>query len=158
MSRRISPHSLSLLRSISDDAREILKLTKPYRPPMPSDIQTGSQILLHLPDVRSPVQYLIDMGLRPNIARHISSVYMEFVSRYSQVFRSHFRRVIRGGCHLAPEYYHDLFIVQFKGTIQVWGSQLMSTVRAWLCRAGLPPTAPHPQCVDVSVTLRSSFA
>ena len=153
MSRRFSPLSLSLLRSISDDAREILMLTKPYRPPMASDIQTGPHVLLHLPDVRSPVQYLIDMGLRPALARHISSVYIEFVARYRQVFKSHFRRIIRDGCHLHPDHYRNVFIVQFKGTIQVWESQIVSTVCVWLCQAGLSPTVSHPQCMNVSATI-----
>ncbi|KAI0257183.1 hypothetical protein BJV78DRAFT_1357307, partial [Lactifluus subvellereus] len=148
MSRRFSSHSL--LRGIFDKARKLRILTNPHRPSLASEIQTLSQVLLHLPDVRSPVQYLIDMGLRPTLARHISSVYMEFVARYRQVFRSHFRRVIRGGCH-QPEYYRDIFIIQFRGTIQVWESRIMSTVWVWLCQAGLPPAASHPQCVDIRV-------
>jgi hypothetical protein len=155
MPRRISSHPL--LRGIVDKAHELQVLTKLHWPSPVSEIRTGSQVLLHLPDVQSPIQYLIEMGLRPTLARHISSIYMEFVARFTQVFRSHFRRVIR---RLPPStlYYRDIFIIQFKGTIQVWESQLMSTVHAWLCRTGLPWTASHPQCMDVSATLRSSFA
>ena len=153
MSRRLFSHSL--LRRIRDEAREIRVLTNPHCPSPAPEIRTISQVLLHLPDVRSPVQYLIDMGLRPTLARYISSVYMEFVTRYRQVFRSHFRRVIHGGCHLQSEYYRDIFIVQFRGTIQVWESQFISTVWVWLCRVGLPPAASHPQCMDVSVHLHN---
>jgi hypothetical protein len=156
MSRRLSSHSF--LRGISDKARENLTLTKPRRPSTVSEIRTDAQVLLHLPDVQSPFQYLIDMGLRPTLAQRISSVYMKFVARYRQVFSTHCRRVIRGGCHIEPEYYREMFIIQFKGTIQVWGYQIMSIVWDWLCRAGLPPTASHPQCLDVSATLQNSFA
>jgi hypothetical protein len=133
-------------------------LTGPHQPPLAFEIQTESQVLLlYLPDVRSPVQYLIDMGLRPTLARHISSVYMEFVARHRQVFRSYFHRVIRGGCR-QPEYCREMFIVQFKWTIQVWESQIMSTVWNWLYRAGLSPTAYHPQCMDVSATFQNSLS
>jgi hypothetical protein len=152
MSRILSSHSL--LRGISDEAREILMLTKPYRPLPVSDICTENEVLLHLPDVQSPVQYLIDMGLNPSLATHISSVYMEFIARHRQVFKFYFRRIIRGGCHLQPEYYRDSLIIQFRGMIQVWGSQIMSTARIWLCRAGLHPTASHPQGMDVSAILQ----
>jgi hypothetical protein len=140
---------ISSLRTIFDGAREILMFTAPHLPSPVSETET--QLQLHLPDVQSPFQYLVGMGLTPTLARHISSVYMEFVARYRQVFRSHFRRVIYGGCHLQPEYYRDMFIIQFRGVIKAWGSQVMSTVRVWLCRAGLPPTASHPQIIDVSV-------
>ena len=152
MSRRFSSYAIP--RGIFDQAREIRMLTSPRWPSPSSAICTESQILLHLPEVRSPVQYLIDMGLRPTLARHISDVYLEFVSRYRQVFRSHFRRVIREGCY-QPEYYRDIFTIQFRRTIKVRASQIMSTVWAWLCQAGLPLAASHPQCMDVSVSLQN---
>lgn len=124
MSRRLFSHSL--LRRIRDEAREIRMLTSPHLPSLASEIPIESQALLHLPDVQSPIQYLIDMGLRPTLARHMSNVYMEFVARYKQVFISHFRRVIHGGCHRQTEYRRDIFIIQFKRTIHVWSSQMMS--------------------------------
>ena len=153
MSRIFSSHSL--LQDIFDEARDIRTLTSPRHASLASEIGTGSQVLLHLPDVRSPVRYLIDMGLRPALARHITRVYMKFVARYRQVFGSHFRRVIHGGCHLQPEYYRDMFVVQFKRTIQVWESQIMSTVCVWLCRARLTPATSHPQCMNVSAPFKT---
>jgi hypothetical protein len=156
MSKRFSSHSL--LRIISDEAREIRVLTKLHRPSRVSATRTESQVLLHFPDVQSPVQYLIDMGLRPTLARHISSIYMEFIARHKQVFRSYFRRITRGGCHLQPEYYRDMFIIQFRGAVKVWECQVMSIVWDWLCRAGLTPTASHPRCMDVSASFQDTFA
>lgn len=152
MSKRLFPHSL--LRGIFDEAREIRVLTSLHRPSPTSDIRTVS---LHLPDVRSPVQYLISMGLRPTVARHVANIFMEFVARYRRIFRSHFRRAIHGNCH-QPEYYRDIFIIQFKGAIQLWESQIMSTVWVWLCRVGLSPAASHPQCMDVSAPLQNLLA
>ena len=138
MSRRLFPRSL--LRGIFDVSREIRMLTSPHQA---SGNQTAS--LLHLPDVQAPTQYLVDMGLRPALARRISSVYMDFVSRYRQVFESHFRRVHS----LHPEYYRDIFVVQFRDTIQAWESRIISTALVWLCQVGQPPTSSCPQRIDV---------
>jgi len=144
MSRRLFSHSL--LRGIVDKTCETRMLTNPNQPSSTSEILTMSPC--HLPDVRVPVQYLIDMGLRPALARRISSAYMDLVARYRQVFESHFRRVIHGGvCHIRSEYYRDTFVIQLRGTIQVWESRIMSTAWAWLCRAGLS----RPNFIDVRI-------
>ena len=152
MSGRLFPRSLS--RYISDVSREIRMLTGPHFPSPVPKIRPMSTF--HLPDVRAPAQYLIDMGLRPALARHLSSVYMDFVARYRQVFESYFCRAIQGSCHLCPEHYRNIFDVQFKGTIQVLESQFMSATWFWLCRAGLP-TLFWPQCIDVKIPILLSL-
>ena len=138
--------SNSLLQDIFDVLREIRMFTSPHQPSA-SEIRTLSP--LHLPDVGEPAQHLIDMGLRPPLARRLSSVYMDIVARYRQVFELYFCRAIQGSCHLNPGHYCDIFVVQFRGTIQVLKSQFMSAVWVWLCRAGLPPTLFWPQRIDV---------
>jgi hypothetical protein len=136
MSRRLFSHSL--LQDIFGVSREMRMLAGPHTP---SHTSEGPDMFpLRLPDVRAPAQYLIDLGLRPALARRISSLYMDFFARYRQVFESYFHRVIHDGCR-HPEYYRDIFVVQFKGTIQVWESRIMSTAWIWLCQAGLLP--PH---------------
>ena len=150
--------SNSLPRGIFDVAREIRMLTSPHQSPCQSpasEIQTLSP--LHLPDVQEPVQYLIDMGLRPALARCLLSVYMDSVARYRQVFQSYFRRAIQGSCHINPEHYRDIFVVQFKGIIQVLESQFMSAAWVWLCRAGLPSTLFWPQCIDVRIPVYTTL-
>lgn len=146
MSRRLFPSYLP--RGISEVAREIRRLTGSHQSSA-SEIRTLSQ--LHLPHVGEPAQFLIDMGLRPALARRLSSVYMDIVARYRQVFESYFRRAIQGSCHHHPERYRDVFVVQFRGTIQVLESQFMSTAWVWLCQAGLAPTLFWPQCIDVRI-------
>jgi hypothetical protein len=142
MSRVLFSHSL--LQDILGVSREIRTLTGPHTPLSTSE---GPDMFpLRLPDVRAPAQYLIDLGLRPALARRLSSLYMDFVARCRGVFESHFHRVIHDGCQ-HPEYYRDIFVVQFKGTIQVWESRIMSTAWTWLCQAGLLPPHPFP---DVS--------
>jgi hypothetical protein len=133
---RLFSHSLP--RDILDISREMRMLTVPDSLSYSSDIR--DILPLHLPDVRTPAQYLIDLGLGPVLSRRISSVYMDFVARYRQVFELHFRRVIHGGCQ-HPKYYRDIFAVQFNSTIQVWESRIMLTARVWLCQAGLSPTS-----------------
>lgn len=123
-------------------------LAGPHQPPA-SEIRTLTP--LHLPDVREPAQYLIDMGLRPALARRLVSAYMNTVSRYRQVFESYFLRAVQGSCHHDPGHYNDIFVVQFKGTIQVLESQFMSAAWVWLYRAELPPTLFWPQCMDVRI-------
>jgi len=135
MSRLLS-HSLP--RDIFDILRGIRKLASPDSLSCSSENQ--DMLPLHLPDVRSPAQYLIDLGLRPVLARRISGVYMDFCARYRQVVELYFRRVIHGGCR-HPKYYHDILVIQFMSTIQVWESQIMSTARVLVCRAGLSPTS-----------------
>ncbi|KAF8481994.1 hypothetical protein DFH94DRAFT_734460 [Russula ochroleuca] len=149
MSRRL--FSSTLPRGISEVAREIRLLASPQQPPA-SEIRTLSP--LHLPDVWTPSQHLMNMGLRPALARRLSSIYMDIVARYRQVFESYFRRAIQGSCHLNPEHYCDIFVIQFKGTIQVLKSQFISAVWVWLHRAGLPPTIFWPQCIDVRISVR----
>ena len=144
MSGRLFPRSLS--RCISDVSREIQMLTSPHSPPPPPETQTMSP--LHLPDVREPAQYLMDMGLRPALTHRLLNIYMDFVARYKQVFESYFRRAIQWGCD-SQDHYRDLFVVQFKGTIQVLESQFTSAAWVWLCRTGYPPTHFRPQCIDV---------
>ena len=152
MSRRL--FSNSLLRDIFDVFREVQILIGPHQPPA-SEIRTLSP--LHLPDVGEPAQYLTDLGLKPALARHLSSSYMDIVARYRQIFESYFRRAIQGSCHLNPEHYCDIFVIQFKGTIQVLKSQLISAVWGWLRRAGLPPTIFGPRCIDVRIPVYTTL-
>jgi hypothetical protein len=146
MSKRPFPYSPS--KSISDNAREIRMLTGPHLPSYSTEIWSMSP--LHLPDVLSPASYLVGMGFTPALARRLSSVNMNFSARYRQVFESHFRRVIRDGCRHS-KYYHDIFVAQFKGTIKVWESRIMSVAWAWLCRTGQPPASVCPQLIDVRI-------
>ena len=130
--------SHSLLRDIFDISRETRMLTSPnsLSYSYSSEIR---DIPLHLPDVRTPAQDLIDLGLRPALARRVSSIYMDFFARCRQVFELHFRRVIHGGCQ-RPAYYRDIFVIQFMSIIQVSESRIMSIARVWLHR-GLSPTS-----------------
>ena len=153
MSRRL--FSNSLLRGIFDIAREIRMLTNPQGPSPTPEIRTMSS--LRLPDVWASSQYFINVGLRPALARRLSNVFMDIVTRYKQVFESYFRRAIQGSCHLHPEHYRDIFVAQFKGTIQVLEFQLMSAACAWLCRAGLAPTLFWPQCIDVRIRVYATL-
>ena len=133
---RLFSHSLP--RDIFDISREIRMLTSPDSLSYPSEIR--DMLPLHLPDVRTPAQFLIDLGLTPILARRLSSVFMDSVARYRQVFELCFRRVIHGGCR-HPEYYRDILVVQFMSTIQAWESRIMSTAQVWSCRAGPSPTS-----------------
>lgn len=146
MSRRLFSNSLP--RGIFDVFREIRILISPHHSPA-SEIRTLSP--LHLPYVREPAQYLIDMGLRPALARRLSSVYMDIVARYKQIFKLYFRRAIQGSSHLNPEHYRDIFVVYFRDTIQVLESGMVSTAWVWLCQAGLPLTPFWPQFIDVRI-------
>ena len=153
MSRRL--FSYSLLRDISNVACEIGMLTSPHQPSPTPEIQTMPP--LHLPDVGKPAQHLIEMGLRPALARRLSSIYMDIVSRYKQVFQSYFRRAVQGSYHHHPAHYRDIFVIQFKGTIQVLESQFMSSAWVWLCRAGLSPTLFWPHCIDVRIPVYATL-
>ena len=148
MSRLLS-HSLP--RDILDIPREIRMLTSPDSLSYPSEIRDMHP--LYLPDVRTPAQYLIDLGLRPVLARRISSVYMDFFARYRQVFELYLRRVIHGGCQRSG-YYREVFVIQFMSTIQVWESRIMSTAWVWSCRAGQSPTS---FSLDVRIPGYSTF-
>lgn len=147
MSRR--PFSNSLLRGIFDVAREIRTLTNPHWLSPAPEIRTSSP--LHLPDVAEPAQFLIDLGLRPALARRLSSVYMDIVGRYRRVFELYFRRALQGSCNHHPEHYRNTYVVQFSGTIQVLESQFMSAAWDWLRQAGLLPTLFWPQNIDVRI-------
>jgi hypothetical protein len=127
-----------------------------HRPPPSPASEIRSMSTFHLPDVRAPAQYFIDMGLRHTLARHLSSVYMNFVARLRQVFESYFCRAIQGSCHLRLEHYRDIFVVQFKGSIQALESQFMSATWVWLCQAGRP-TPFWPQCIDVKIPIFTIF-
>lgn len=152
MSQRLFSNYLP--RGISVVAREIRMLTSPHLHPA-SEIWTLSP--LHLPDVWAPSQYLIDMGLRPALARRLSTFYMNIVSRYRQIFDSYFRRAIQGSRHHHPEHYREIFVVQFRVTIQVLETQFMSTALAWLCQTGLPLTLFWPQCIDVRIPVYTTL-
>ena len=132
--------SHSLPRDIFDISREIRMLTSPDSSSCSSETRIRDVLPLHLPDVRTPTQYLIDLGLRPVHARRISGDYMDILARYRQVFELYLRRVIHGGCQHS-EYYREIFVVQFMSTIQVWESRIMSTARVWLGRTRLSPTS-----------------
>jgi hypothetical protein len=154
MSRRL--FSQSFLRGIVEETRKTRMLMGSHRPPPSPASEIRSMSTFHLPDVRAPVQYLIDMGLRPVLARHLSSVFMVHVIRYRQVFESYFCRAIQGSSHLRPEHYRDIFVVQFRGTIQVLESQFMSATWVWLRQAGVP-TLFWPQCIDVKLPIFTTF-
>ena len=96
------------------------------------------------------------MGIKPALACHLSNIYMDYVARCRQVFESYFCRAVQGSCHLRPEHYRDVFDVQFKGTIQALGSQFMSAIWGWQCRAGLP-TLFWPQSIDVNIPIFTTF-
>jgi hypothetical protein len=150
MSRRL--FSQSLLRGIFEETRKIRMLMNSHQPPPSPASDIRSMSLFHLPDVQAPTQYLIGMGIRPALACRLSNVYMDFVARYRQVFESYFRRAIQGNCDLHLERYRDIFVVQFRGTIQVLESQFISAT----CQAGLP-TLFWPQCIDVKILIFTTF-
>lgn len=112
--------------------------------------------IFHLPDVQAPAQYLIDMGIKPALARRLSDIYMDFVARYKEVFESYFRRAIQGSCDLHPDHYRDLFVVQFKGTIQALESRFMSATWVWPCQAG-QPTLFSLRGIDVRIPAFPNF-
>ena len=151
MSRRLFSNYLP--RGISEVAREIRMLTSSHA----SEIRTLSESTLHLPDVWTPSQYLINMGLRPALSRRLSSIYMDIVARYRQIFELYFCRAIQGSCHHHPEHYRDIFIIYFKGTIQELASRMVSTVWVWLCRARVPPAFSHSQIIDVRISVATTF-
>jgi hypothetical protein len=154
MSRRL--FSQSLLRGIFEETRKTRMLMNSHRPPPSPASESRSMSTFRLPDVRAPDQYLIGMGIRPALARHLSRIYMDTIARYRQVFESYFRRAIQGSCHLRLEHYRDIFVVQFKGTVKVLESQFMSVSWVWRCQAGLS-TLFWPQCIDVKIPIFTTF-
>jgi hypothetical protein len=154
MSRRL--FSQSLLRSIFEETPKIRMLMNSHRPPPSPASDIRSMSMFHLPNVQAPTQYLIGMGIRPALACRLSNIYMDFVARYRQVFESYFRRAIQGNYDLHLERYRDIFVVQFRGTIQVLESQFISATWVWLCQDGLP-TLFWPQCIDVKIPIFTTF-
>lgn len=145
------------MREILADSREILLLSDTYGyTPAGLKSSTTSQLQLHLPEVWSPTQYLIDVGLRPALARRLSSIYIGVVDQYRNICQSQFDRATHGdgGGHLT-EYYREVFIILFKRTVQAWGSQIVSIARVQLCQAGAPRATVRPECVDVSTIVVS---
>jgi hypothetical protein len=144
------PVIFPFMRDIFDGSREILQLSNTYGyTPAKLESWTTSRIHLHLPEVCAPAQYLIDMGLRPALARRLSGTYMDVVARYRETCQSYFDRATQGGGHFT-EYYREVFIILFKRTIQAWGSQIVSIVRVRLCQGGAPQAAVRPERVDAS--------
>ena len=154
MSRRL--FSQALLRGILEETRKTRMLISSHRPPPSPASEIRSMSTFHLPDVPAPAQYLIGMGIRPALACRLSNIYMGFVARYRQVFESYFRRAIQGNCDLHLDHYRDIFVVQFRGTIQVLEFQFMSAIWVWLCQAGLP-TLFWPHDIDVRIPIFSTF-
>ncbi|KAI9444847.1 hypothetical protein H4582DRAFT_855052 [Lactarius indigo] len=144
------PGLLPCVRNIFDDARE-LRLLSDTRGYMPTSLEssTTSQLQLPLPEVCTPAQYLIDVGLRPSLARQLSSTYMGFVDRYRKICQSHFDHATHGG-HLT-EYYREVFVILFKRTVQAWDSRFVSIIRVQLCQASTPQAAIRPERVNIRV-------
>lgn len=143
------PGIFSFLRDILDDSRKILLLSDSHGYTLTGfDSSMTPRHHLYLPEVCAPAQYLIDVGLRPSLARQLSRTYMDSVDRYRKACESHFERATRGG-HLT-EYYREVFIVLFKRTTQAWGSQIVSIVRMRICQAGTPLATIGPERLDVS--------
>ena len=152
MSGRIFP--ISLTQAILDGSRKLRSLSDLHCHSLPGfEPPATPQLQLHLPEVWAPAQYLIDMGLRPTFARRLSSIYMDVVARYRETCQSHFNRATHGG-HLT-EYYHKVFIVLFRRTVQAWESQIVSIVRVQLCQAGALQVTVHPERVDASIIIIS---
>ncbi len=154
MSRRL--FFQSFLRGIFEETRKTRMLMSSHRPPPSPAFEILSMSTFHLPDVQAPAQYFIGMGIRPALACRLSNIYVDLVARYRQVFESYFHRAIQGSRHLRLEHYRDIFVVQFKGTIQVLESQFMSATWVWLCQAGRP-TLFWPQCIDVKIPIFTTF-
>lgn len=141
------------MRDIFEDSREILLLSDTYCS-TPTGLESStSQFHLQLPEVWAPAQYLVEAGLRPALAQRLSSTYMDFVDRYRKTCQLHFARATHGG-HLT-KYHREVFIVLFRRTTQVWGSQIVSIVRAQLCQTGVLHTTVRPGRVDASTIVIS---
>ena len=141
------------MREILTDSREILLLSDTHGY-TPAGLKSTSHLHLHLPEVWAPAQYLIDMGLRPALARRLSSTYTGFVARYRETCQSHFDRAIHGREYLT-EYYREVFTILFRRTIQASGSQFVSIVRVRLCQASAPQATVCPERVDASTIVIS---
>jgi hypothetical protein len=144
--------SRSFLQDIFDDSRQIQVLSgMPY--PTLAGLESPMTSRLHLPEVRAPAQYLIDMGLQPALAQQLSNTYSNFVAQYKKTCQSHFNHAIYGGCHLPTECYREVFIVLFRRTIQAWDSKFASMVRVRTCEAGALQAPLLPERVNVSTVV-----
>lgn len=114
----------------------------------PTGLESSIPSHLHLPEVWAPAQYLIDLGLRPALARRLSSTYMDVVDQYRKICQSHFDRATHGG-HLTG-YYRKVFIILFKRTVRAWDSQIVSIVRVQLCQTGAHQVTIRPERVNAS--------
>ena len=153
MSGRI--FSISITQAILDGSRKLRSLSDLHCHSLPGfESQAAPQFHLHLPEVWAPAQYLIDVGLRPALARRLSSTYMDFVDRYRKTCQLHFVRATHGG-HLT-EYCREVFIVLFRRTTQAWGSQIVSIVRAQLCQAGAPQATVDASTIVSSIAPRNA--
>lgn len=126
------PGIFSFMRGVFDDSHEIrlLSETHGYRT---TSFDSSMTSQLHLPEVLTPAQYLIEVGLQPTVARRLSNTYMDYVDRYKTTCQSHFDCATHGG-HLTG-YYRKVFIILFKRTVRAWDSQIVSIVRVLLCQA-----------------------
>ncbi|KAN0133217.1 hypothetical protein V8E53_008941 [Lactarius tabidus] len=141
------PGIFPFMQDFCDGSRKIRILSNTYSyTPTGLESSTTPRLHLHLPEVWSPAQYLVDLGLRPVLAQRLSSTYMDVVDRYRKICQSHFDRATHGG-HLT-EYYGKVFVVLFRRTVQAWESQIVSIVRVQLCQAG---ATVRPERVDIRV-------
>ena len=147
------PRIFSILRDILDDSREMRLLSDSHGYTLSRLESSAPQLPLRLPEVLAPAQYLIDVGLRPALARRLSSTYMDFVDRYRKTCQSHFDHATRGG-HLT-EYHREVFTVLFRRTTRTWGSQIVSIVRVQLCQGGTSQATICPERVDASTAVTS---
>jgi hypothetical protein len=141
--------SRSFMRNILDDSHEMQLLSGTPSPTLARESLTSQ---LHLPEVRAPAQYLIDMGLRPALAQQLSNTYLDFVARHKKSCESYFNHATHGGYHLPIECYRDAFVVLFTRTIQTWDSQFVSIIRVRLCQAGVFPAFLCPERLDASTS------
>jgi len=134
--------SLSLL---SERARSIFTFIDSHRHLPAGGSRCPSRS--HFPEVRISVQHFIDMGLRPATAQHLLEYFSKFVARYRQNVEYHIGRVVEGG-YLSPTFYHDMFVLLYRRTIQSWESQIVAAIQVWLYQTGADL---RRQWIDVSL-------
>ncbi|KAI9460541.1 hypothetical protein BJY52DRAFT_1262266 [Lactarius psammicola] len=143
------PGIFPFIQDFFDGSREIRLLSDIHsHTPTGLESLTTPQLQLHLPEAWAPAQYLINVGLRPALARRLSNTYMDVVDRYREACQSHFDRATRGGGHLT-EYNREVFIILYKRAIQAWCSQILSIVQVRLCQAGPPQATIRPERIRV---------
>lgn len=148
------PAIFPFMQDFMEGSREI-RLLSDIHGHLPTGLESStiSQLQLQLPEVLAPAQYLIDVGLRPALARRLSSTYMDFVDRYRKTCQSHFDHATRGG-HFT-EYHREVFTVLFRRTTRTWGSQIVSIIRVQLCQSGTCQATICPERVDASTAITS---